>query len=125
MESQRTVFTILIAFVILAIAYFCNEQIEFKLMLETSRQLYSLPAIKAKYNFVAAHKGNKTTGKCDKECSRFQDLVRNWDKFPNNTNKPIAAVYILAHRLPLIKNCLRHLDKYFINKFNYYVSQLF
>ena len=129
MERQpRTLFAVLITLVILAMAYFYCEQIEFKFMLKTRRQLNSLPAIKKKSNLfvaadVAARTGNKTTKvKCDKECSRFQDLVRNWDKFPNNTNftkKPIAAVYILAHKFARIKNCLQQLDKHFINKFRY------
>ena len=66
MERQpRTLFAVLITLVILAMAYFYCEQIEFKFMLKTRRQLNSLPAIKKKSNLfvaadVAARTGNKT-----------------------------------------------------------------
>ena len=78
-HELRTVFTLLITIVILAMAYFYSEQNAFRFLLDTGRPLYSLPAIKAKQSFVASQTGDKAVGKCDKECSRFQDLARNWD----------------------------------------------
>ena len=78
--NKRAGFIVLVAFVILASVYFYNEQNNaFKYILKTRRPLYSLPAIKAKQSFVASQTGDKAVGKCDKECSRFQDLARNWD----------------------------------------------
>ena len=56
---------------------------------------------------------------CDADCVRFQRYVQAWKRDPQRANQPVAAIYILTSTRSYITRCLRSVDKYFNQQFNY------